>query len=73
MAVEAAMERVCFCLRELRHSHELLSMVYELAQPGSMISGAEGFRKIHTSRKGKWDPKIIKISGNSLRRNELIY
>ena len=30
----------------------VLSMVYGLVQPSSVTSGAEGFHKIHASRKG---------------------
>jgi len=49
-------------------------MVYGLVQPSSVTGGAEGFHKIHASRKGKQGtPKIIKNISNDLRRNKLIY
>jgi len=50
-----------------------MSTVYGLVRPGSMTSGVEGFAN-PCLRKGETrGPRIIKNSGNDLRRNKLIY
>lgn len=56
-----------FCLT--RHK---MSMVYGLVWPPE-TSGAEGSPNPRLQKRETRDPKIIKNSGNNLRRNKLIY
>ena len=51
----------------------MLSTVYGLVRPGSVTSGARDFVKFAPPGRETGDPKIIKNSGNDLRRNKLIY
>jgi len=47
--------------------------VYRLVQPSSLTSRVEGFANLLLWKGERGDSKIIKNSGNNLRRNKLIY
>ena len=51
----------------------LLSMVYGLVWPGSVVSGAEGFVNPCLQKGETGDHKIIKNRSNNLRTDKLIY